>query len=142
MAIVAIALWRDYAEIAEKLHEIEATAPEIGGAMAASFARGFLPSAIEEMRAGGAAGGRGLDFGFMYARLMTACGYTRAEIDEMTLFDVMVSLPIGGNIRRRMKSSNASIGLSERPNRRGISPDPSGIGRPDRALSNGQVKAA
>ncbi|MFZ0729125.1 MAG: hypothetical protein WAM51_03250, partial [Methylovirgula sp.] len=36
--------------------------------------------------AGGSNGG--LDFDLIYARLMTA-GFTPAEIDEMTLFDVM-----------------------------------------------------
>lgn len=30
-----------------------------------------------------------MDFGFIYARLMTACSFTPAEIDDMSLFDVM-----------------------------------------------------
>ena len=30
-----------------------------------------------------------MDFSFIYARLMTSCGYTPAEIDEMTLHDVV-----------------------------------------------------
>ena len=43
----------------------------------------------EERAPGEAQSGRGFDFAFIYARLMTACGFTPAEIDEMTLFDVM-----------------------------------------------------
>ncbi len=30
-----------------------------------------------------------MDYDFIYARLMTGCGYTPAEIDEMTLHDIL-----------------------------------------------------
>ncbi len=48
MAIVAIALRRDHAEAAAALGDVEATAPEIGAAMAAVLRLGgFLPSSAE-----------------------------------------------------------------------------------------------
>ena len=48
MAIVAIALRRDHADAAAALGDVEATAPEIGAAMAAILRLGgFLPAAAE-----------------------------------------------------------------------------------------------
>jgi hypothetical protein len=47
MAIVAIALRRDHAEAADQLAEVEATAPEIGAAMAAVLRLGgFLNASM------------------------------------------------------------------------------------------------
>lgn len=48
MAIVAIALRRDHADVAAALDDIEATAPEIGAAMAAILRLGgFLEAPVE-----------------------------------------------------------------------------------------------
>ncbi len=71
-----------------------------------------------------------IDFSFIYARLMTVCGYTPAEIDDMTFHDVLALFTHWREFPPAHEILKCVYGIERRTERAitNSSRDPSGIG--------------
>jgi len=83
-----------------------------------------------------------LDFGLIYARLMTACGFTPTEIDEMSLADVIALFAYWRQHPPVNEILQCVYRLEPKPEPKAVSrDDPSGIGALIARFPDGQVKA-